>query len=115
MDTDSLHSHAIGLAGASVDGHQQTGGSVGDKCFEMKSLTVFEVGGFIETWGFVSTRLYAIEGIHHGAMNQESVIELASIDKSTPDAHGKKCPLFVPLEMIESGIEAGIFTYTKVE
>lgn len=75
----------------------------------------FDVHDILETPGHVSPRLYVIEGIHFGALSQEDVIELKSIDRTTPDAHGKHQRMFVPKEMIEAGISSGIFNITSPE
>jgi hypothetical protein len=77
------------------------------------NATTFAVYDILETPGHTANRLYSVEGIHLGALNQEDVIELAAIDRTTPDAHGKKQHMFVPKEMIEAGINAGIFNITK--
>lgn len=66
----------------------------------------------IETPGHVSPRLYSVQGIHLGAMGQENVVELVSIDRSTPDAHGRVQRMFVPMEMIEAGLSTDLFTLT---
>ncbi len=78
----------------------------------MKSipLQVFDV---IETPGHVAPRLYVVHGIHLGALNQESVIELVAMDQNTPDAHGEKQHMFVPNEMIQAGLSAGLFNHTR--
>lgn len=74
------------------------------------TLQVFDV---IETPGHVSTRLYVVHGIHLGALNQEDVIELVAMDRNTPDAHGEKQHMFVPLEMIQAGLGSGLFNHTR--
>lgn len=75
----------------------------------------FACGDILETPGHIAPRLYIIEGIHLGALEQEDVIELVAIDRSTPDAHGKKQSMFVPMEIIEAGISNSLFTLTKTE
>lgn len=67
----------------------------------------------IETPGHVQPRLYSVQGIHLGATHQEDVIELVSIDRSQPDAHGEKQHMFVPKEMIEAGLTTGLFSLTR--
>jgi hypothetical protein len=73
------------------------------------------IGSILETPGHASTRLYSVEGIHLGALNQEDVIELASIDRKAAGAPGKERSMFVPKEMIEAGISSGLFTLTEAE
>lgn len=74
------------------------------------------VGDIIATPGHVCERLYAVESICLGAINQESVIELKAIDRSVPDApHMGKVRMFMPHEMIEAGVDSGIFKHTKGE
>jgi hypothetical protein len=72
-------------------------------------ISVYDV---LETPGHVGPRLYRVDGIHLGALGQEDVIELTPIDRSNPDAHGKKQAMFVPKEMIEAGLSSGLFTLT---
>jgi hypothetical protein len=72
----------------------------------------FNVHDLIETPGHLAPRLYIVDGIHLGALGQENVIELSPVDKSDPDAHGKKQSMFVPMELLESGISSGLFTIT---
>lgn len=77
-----------------------------------KSIQVYDL---LETPGHISPRLYLVHGIHLGALNQEDVIELKPVDKTDPNAHGAKLDtLFVPKEMIEAGISAGIFNLTTL-
>jgi hypothetical protein len=71
------------------------------------------IGGIIATPGHTQERLYIIEGIHLGALNQEDLIEISVIDRSTPHAHGEQQGIFVPKEMLEMAIKANLFTYTQ--
>lgn len=73
----------------------------------------FQVHDVISTPGFTGERLYVIQGIHLGALSQEDVIELVAMDRTTPDAHGKKQHMFVPNEMIQAGLSSGLFTHTR--
>lgn len=73
-------------------------------------MKVYDV---IETPGNIFRRLYLVQGIHLGAINQESVVELMPLDKKTADVHGQRQNAIVPLEMIEAGIAAGIFSVTR--
>lgn len=73
----------------------------------------FTVGDMIETPGFTGTRLYFIDGIHIGATGQENVIEISPVDRINPTAHAKMQSMFVPMEMLDAGIRAGIYTYTQ--
>jgi hypothetical protein len=75
----------------------------------------WNTGDMIETPGNVGTRLYVVDSILLGAMNQESILELTAIDQSPPaDVAGRSnAPIHVPMEMLEAGIRAGIFTHTK--
>lgn len=73
----------------------------------------FNVGEILDTPGHVAERLYEIVGIHYGAEGQESVIELVAIDAATATAHSKAQHMFVPVEMIEAGLTAGIFQKTQ--
>lgn len=75
-------------------------------------LQVYDI---IETPGFAHPRLYSVDGIHYGATNQEDVVELSTIDRSTPDAHGEKQSMFVPNEMIQAGLDSGLFKLTRTE
>lgn len=70
------------------------------------------VGGILTTPGHIQERVYMIESICLGALDQEDIVELSVVDRSAPDAHGKRQSMFVPKEMIEAGITAGIFTRT---
>lgn len=71
------------------------------------------VHDLLETPGHVEPRLYFVAGIHLGALNQEDVIELVPVNRSTPDAHGKRQHMFVPIEMIEAGLSSGLFNITS--
>lgn len=77
--------------------------------------TLFNVHDMLETEGFTGPRLYEVQGIHLGALHQEDVIELLALDRSDPDAHGKKQMMLVPREMLCAGITAGIFHHTPRE
>lgn len=81
----------------------------------MSTLIQWETGDMIETLGNTGTRLYVVDSIIIGAMSQESILELTAIDRSRPaDVSGRSgAPLHVPVEMIEAGIRAQIFTHTK--
>lgn len=72
----------------------------------------FNVHDMIETPGFTRPRLYSVLGIHLGALHQESVIEMESLDETDPSAHGKKQSMFVPQEMLVAGINSGVFQRT---
>ncbi len=77
------------------------------------SLIAFNCRDMIEVQGHVGPRLYEIQGVHHGALDQESVVELMALDRSDPDAHGKKAQsMLVPMELLCAGIDAGIFEHT---
>lgn len=76
-------------------------------------LTPLQVYDIIETPGFAHPRLYSVEGIHYGATDQEDVVEISAVDRSNPDAHGKKQSMFVPNEMIQAGISSGLFKLTR--
>lgn len=71
----------------------------------------------IETTGNVGARLYVVDSILIGALNQESVLELTAIDQSRPsDVRGRSdAPMHVPVEMIEAGIRSGLFIHTSFE
>jgi hypothetical protein len=48
-------------------------------------------------------RFWEVEGIHLGALKQESVIEIEVIGKSNPSAHGKTLDrMFIPQDMAYS-------------
>lgn len=74
---------------------------------------LFQVHDLIETPGHIQPRLYVVQGIHHGAENQEGILELIAFDRRTPDAHGHHQAMFVPIEMIEAGISSGLFSVTR--
>ncbi len=66
----------------------------------------------VETPGNGCTRLYTVEAILHGGWDGESIIQLDAVDRRAPnDVDGKSnAPIHVPVEMLEAGIRAGIFT-----
>ncbi len=57
-----------------------------------------------------STHKYFVEGVFYGALACENVVHLWPASHRSPTAYGKDVEIFVPVEMIESGIAAGIFT-----
>lgn len=63
--------------------------------------------------GYNSERMYLVQGVHVGALNQESVLELIPIDRTLPAVHGKYSPLIVPIEMIEKSIKCGLISCTS--
>lgn len=67
----------------------------------------------ITTPGHTQERVYMVEGVHLGAVDQEDLVELSVVDRTTPNAHGKRQGIFVPKEMLEIGIKIGLFTYTE--
>lgn len=75
----------------------------------------WSTGDMIETPGNIGTRLYMVESMLIGALNQESIIELSSVDQSAPsNVNGESnAPLHVPVEMLEAGIRSGLFVHTK--
>lgn len=75
-----------------------------------QDLALYDI---IETPGHTQPRLYSIQGIHLGALSQEDAIELVCVDRSTPDALGRKQRMFVPKEMLEAGLTTGLFTLTR--
>lgn len=75
---------------------------------EMANIQPFDI---IETPGFVQPRLYQVQGIYHGALGQESTVELSAYDMTAPGSDGKA--IFVPLEMLSAGINSGLFTITN--
>lgn len=77
----------------------------------MKAI-LFNVHDMIETPGFQGERIYNVNGIHLGPTGGEDVVELESLDKTDPSAHGKGQKMFVPQEMLTAGIEAGIYKHT---
>jgi len=79
------------------------------------TVVIFRVHDMIETPGFQGDRLYTINGVHLGALGQEGVVELESLDKLDPGAHGKRQLMLVPLEMLTAGIRGGIFKHTAAE
>lgn len=82
----------------------------------MKTIPQFSVHDLIETPGFVSPRLYSVTAILLGAIDQENVIEMESLDKSDPcNVEGKKQHAMIPLEMLCAGITAGIFKHTPAD
>lgn len=74
----------------------------------MKSIQ-FNCYDVIECQGHTQRRLYLIQGIHIGATDQDSAIELMPIDRTTPTVHGDRTNFLVPIEMLEAGIEVGLF------
>lgn len=68
-------------------------------------------GDIITTPGHTQERIYMVEGVHLGALDQEDAVELTPIDRKNADANGKRQPLFVPLEMLQAGITSGLFTH----
>lgn len=76
----------------------------------------FSLDDIIETPGHTAPRLYSIIGIHLGALNQEDVLELVTIDRTAPNGMRRgETRMFVPKEMVEAGLSAGVFTLTKLE
>lgn len=69
----------------------------------------FKVGDLIET-----PLLYHVAGVHLGAINQESIVELVPMDQTRPDAHGEVRHPMVPVHILVRGIQAGIFTHATL-
>jgi len=81
----------------------------------MKKEIIWDTGDMIETPGNTGTRLYMVDSILIGALNQESILELSAVDKTRPsDVEGKSnAPIHVPVEMMEAAIRSGVFVHTK--
>lgn len=77
----------------------------------------FRVGDILETPGHLHPRLYSIESVLLGATSHEDLLELSCIDRSKgSDADGKKLGVIhVPQEMVEAGLDSGLFNLTRAE
>src|SRR4051812_34733872 len=59
----------------------------------------------------ISDALWQVEGVHLGATNQESVIEVVRLGATLPCAEGKNVRCFVPDMMIRKSIDSGIVAH----
>jgi hypothetical protein len=76
------------------------------------NITSFQVWDVISCPGFAQERIYVVEAVCHGAMNQDGGLELSPMDQSNGCDTEDKRTFFVPIEMLCAGINAGIFTHT---
>jgi len=78
-------------------------------------VSSFKVWDVISLSGFTSERLYVVEAICHGALNQDGGIELSPMDQGKArDTDGHRT-FFVPIEMLCAGINAGAFVHTPFD
>ncbi len=67
---------------------------------------LLRVGELLE-W---SGRLYSVAGVHLGALNQESIVEIVPLDHTRPEQHGQTCHPLVPYHILQDGYRLGILT-----
>jgi hypothetical protein len=58
------------------------------------------------------TNLYMVNGIHLGAVGQDSIVDMSPIARRLAPYHKGSTTARVPLRMLEAGCDAGIFTHT---
>lgn len=73
---------------------------------------MFRPGDLIESPGHTQTRLYQVAGVFLGGVGQESTVQLYSVDRGQPSMGATLADINVPIEMLESGIESGLFIHT---
>ncbi len=76
---------------------------------------LINVRDLIESPGFEADRIYQVTAILLGGSNQESVVELESMDKTDPqNVDGTRQHAMIPFEMLCAGIDAKVFKHTSI-